>query len=98
MKRADRSFLIAGHTDNTPVKADATAYHSNWELSVLRATNAVAFLQQAGVPPTQLGAAGSGEHMPDATNDNEKGRKENRRLEIIVMPKLDEIPPLPTTL
>jgi len=96
----NRRFLIAGHTDNVPVaggkgKAKAKArqtYADNWELSSLRALNAVRYLEKVGVNPKQIGAAGFGEHMPHATNDTDAGRAQNRRLEIIVFPKAGEFP------
>lgn len=98
IKTVDRSFLIGGHTDNVPVKVDAARFKDNWELSALRATTAVTFLQGQGVPPTHLGAGGYGEYLPDDTNDTEAGRAENRRLEVIVLPRLDEIPEFPSEL
>lgn len=98
MEDADRNFLVAGHTDDVPVKADAARFTNNWELSVLRATSAVAILTEAGVPAARVGAAGYGDAMPDKPNTTDKGKAENRRLEIIVMPNLDEIPPMPETL
>ncbi len=94
----DRRFLVAGHTDNVAITAKTTAFKSNWELSTLRATTAVEFLVSEGVKPTQLGAAGYGEFLPDSSNDTEAGRSKNRRLEIIVMPRADEIPPMPAAL
>lgn len=98
LRDADRRFLIAGHTDDVPVKAESARFKDNWELSALRATNAVKVLVSAGVPPSVLGAAGYAEWLPDAPNDDDAGRAQNRRLEIIVMPKLDEIPTLPSEL
>jgi chemotaxis protein MotB len=94
----ERSFLVAGHTDNVPVSKKSTRYESNWELSTLRGVSVVQFLQAQGVAPTQLGAAGYGEYFPEASNDTEEGRAENRRTEIIIMPLLSEIPELPSDL
>ena len=93
----DRRFLVAGHTDNVPVKA-SSAFKSNWELSTLRATTAVEFIITKGVKPNQLGAAGYGEFMPEVKNDTDANRAKNRRLEIIVMPNASEIPPMPNDL
>lgn len=92
----ERQFLIAGHTDNVPVSERSTRYKSNWELSTLRGVAVVQVLSVNAVAPTQLGAAGYGEFMPEASNDTEEGRAANRRTEIIVMPLLSEIPELPT--
>ena len=91
----ERSFLIAGHTDNTPVRKYTAKYKTNWELSVLRALGVVVRLQELGVSPGQLAAVGHGEFMPTSENDNDEGRSQNRRTEIIIMPTLDEIPKLP---
>ncbi len=90
----ERQFLIAGHTDNVPVKPTAR-YESNWELSTLRGLAVVKVLGANKVSPTQMGAAGYGEFMPEASNDTEDGRLQNRRTEIIIMPLLSEIPELP---
>ncbi len=84
-----RDFLVAGHTDNVG-KAEA-----NWQLSTARAVNVVEFLQDAGVDPTKLAAAGYGEYDPVASNDTKDGRALNRRIEIIMMPNLEELPSIP---
>ena len=90
----ERRFLVAGHTDNVPVKAGAR-FTNNWELSALRATTAASYLVDQGVDAKQIGAVGFGEHFPDDTNDTDEGKAANRRLEIIVMPRADELPRLP---
>ncbi len=92
----DRNFLVTGHTDNVPIKA--SSYKSNWELSTARAVNVVQYLQDAGVNPGKLAAAGYGEHDPVATNETDEGKALNRRIEIILMPNLDELPALPEDL
>lgn len=91
-----REFLVAGHTDNVPIKSGR--FSSNWELSTARAVKVVEFLQEKGVDPKQLGAAGYGEHDPAASNDTPESRALNRRIEIILMPNLDELPALPADL
>lgn len=83
-----RNFLVAGHTDNVPVRQ---RFSSNWELSTARAVVVVNYMAEQGYPPQQLGAAGYGEFDPVATNDTEEGRQSNRRIEIILMPDLGEI-------
>lgn len=90
----ERRFLVAGHTDNVPVKAGAR-FSNNWELSALRATTAASHLVEQGVQAKQIGAVGFGENFPDAPNDTDEGKATNRRLEIIVMPRADELPRLP---
>jgi chemotaxis protein MotB len=88
----EREFQVAGHTDNVPIKTKK--FPSNWELSTQRAVAVVKFLQQMGVTPTQLSAAGYSEYMPATSNDSEDGKAQNRRIEIILMPNLDELPDL----
>ena len=91
----ERRFMIAGHTDNRPVSDKATAFKTNWELSTQRALGAVYHLERAGVKPNRMAAAGYGEHQPVAKNDTDKNRALNRRTELVILPTLDEIPPLP---
>jgi chemotaxis protein MotB len=85
----DRQFQVAGHTDNVPI---ATAkYPSNWELSTARAVEVIHYLSKQGVRPEQLSAAGYAAVDPVATNDTPEGRKQNRRLEITLQPKISEV-------
>ncbi len=85
-----RDFLVAGHTDNVPIKT--AKYKSNWELSTARAVTMVKTMIEDGYPPKQIGAAGFGEYDPVADNDSPDGKELNRRIEIILMPQLGEIP------
>ena len=79
---------VVGHTDNVPVaKSLQATFPSNWELSVLRATNVVRFLQEVGVPPERMLAAGRAEYDPVASNDTPEGRQKNRRIEIMLIEK-----------
>ncbi len=86
----DREFLVAGHTDNVPV-GQRSRFRSNWELSTARATEVVKLLVEQGVKPDSLAAAGYGEHDPIADNSTLEGRDKNRRLEIILLPKLEDL-------
>lgn len=88
----DREWLVAGHTDNVPIKT--AKFRNNWELSTARAVEVVQFLIQQGMSPSTLGAAGYGEVDPVADNTTEDGRAQNRRIEIVLMPLLGEIPGL----
>lgn len=88
-KNTDIEVLIEGHTDNVPIST--SRIRNNWELSVLRATSIVDILTKAGVDPQQIMAAGRGEHHPVATNASVEGKRLNRRTEIILSPKLDEL-------
>ncbi|MCA9676096.1 MAG: flagellar motor protein MotB, partial [Myxococcales bacterium] len=95
-KFLDRRFLVVGHTDNLPLKG--SVYKDNWELSTARALTVTRFLVQAGMNPANLVAAGAGEHDPAKGNDTAAGRQHNRRIEIVLMPALSELPPLPASL
>ncbi len=88
----DRRFLIAGHTDNTQIRSGR--FKSNWHLSVERAVSVVRFMVEAGFEPKNLGAAGYGEFDPIAPNDTPENLAKNRRIEIILIPDLSELPTL----
>lgn len=90
-KNSDISILIEGHTDNVPYKGN-TQLSGNWDLSTKRATAIVNILREnTSIIPENLTAAGRGEYVPIATNDTREGRAKNRRIEVILTPKLDEI-------
>ncbi|HEY9178361.1 MAG TPA: OmpA family protein [Flavipsychrobacter sp.] len=81
---------VEGHTDNKPIST--AKYPDNWALSVARATTIVRILtEDHSIEPTRVTASGHGEYMPVASNDSEAGRARNRRTEIILEPKLDEL-------
>lgn len=86
----DREFIIAGHTDNVPV-GKRNRFKNNWGLSTARAVEVVQLMIKQGVNPEQLSAAGFGEYDPIADNDTKEGRAQNRRLEIILMPKVVDL-------
>jgi chemotaxis protein MotB len=89
-KNRDIDILIEGHTDNVPIKT--AVYRDNWDLSVARATSIVRILtEEYKIEPIRLTASGKGEFSPRATNETPEGRALNRRTEIILSPKLDEI-------
>jgi len=82
----DRQILVAGYTDNVPVRFNRARYATNWELSVLRATAAVRFLcEKAKVNPKRLAAVGYGEFHPVADNATVAGRAHNRRIELVIL-------------
>lgn len=84
------SVLIEGNTDNVPLNSSSLP-KDNWDLSALRATSMAKILQtQFGVNPNRITAGGRSEYNPKTTNASVSGRAENRRTEIIIMPKLDE--------
>jgi chemotaxis protein MotB len=84
---------VEGHTDNVPLGRGPFA--TNWELSTARALAVVRLLQDAGVDPARLAAAGYGEFQPIASNDTPEGRSENRRIEIVLAPA--DAPPADAT-
>lgn len=86
------SFIrVEGYTDNVPIKNPA--YKSNWDLSVLRASNvAQIIIDQAQINPERVSVVGYGEYRPKGDNHTEKGRLDNRRVDILVLNKeLNEI-------
>jgi chemotaxis protein MotB len=86
----NRDFLVAGHTDNVPIKT--RRFPSNWELSAARAVKVVRFMQRQGVDPKHLAAAGYSAHDPVGDNTKDDGRRANRRIEIVLMPNIEELP------
>jgi len=87
----DISVLIEGHTDNVPYTGTGQIT-GNWDLSTKRATAIVNILNEnSRINPETLTAAGRGEFAPIATNDTAEGKAKNRRIEVILTPKLDEI-------
>ncbi|MFD2434028.1 flagellar motor protein MotB [Mesonia maritima] len=87
----DISVLIEGHTDNVPYGGSG-ALQDNWDLSTKRATSIVHLLQEnANIDPTRLTAAGRGEYAPIASNNSPEGKAKNRRIEVVLTPKLDEV-------
>lgn len=90
-KNTDINVLIEGHTDNVPLKGSGEM-KDNWDLSVLRATSVVKILLANGdVAPVRLTPAGKSEFMPVDKGNSAEARKKNRRIEIILTPKLDEL-------
>lgn len=89
----DISVLIEGHTDNDKIIGNiGGGIESNWDLSTKRATAIVNILgENSGIQKKNLTAAGRGEFAPIMSNDTPEGKAKNRRIEIILTPKLDEI-------
>lgn len=85
----DLDILVEGHTDAVPISTPE--FKDNWDLSAKRATSVVRLLQSKfGVDPERMTAGGRGEFEPQSGNNSRAGRKQNRRTEIIVTPKLDQ--------
>ncbi len=85
----DYDVLVEGNTDNVPISRQNI--RNNWDLSCLRASSVVQYLQNNyGIDPKRLTAGGRGEYNPLTGNDSELGKQRNRRTQIIITPKLDQ--------
>ncbi len=90
-KNTDINVMVEGHTDNVPFKGKGDA-KDNLDLSVMRATSiAKVLLENKGVSQSRVVAAGRGDSAPVVKNDTPENRAKNRRSEIILTPKLDEL-------
>ncbi len=97
-KRDDLAVTVEGHTDNDPfrvkpeVDTRLITVRDNWDLSVMRATSVVRVLtEENGLDPKRVTASGRGEYYPKADNATVEGKAMNRRTEIVLLPKLDEV-------
>ncbi len=87
----DINVMVEGHTDNVPMKGSGNI-KDNWDLSALRATSIIKILtSNKEVDPKRLTAAGRGEYFPIDASNTPEARRKNRRTEIILTPKLDEL-------
>jgi chemotaxis protein MotB len=90
-RNPDINVLIEGHTDDVPLRP-GSQIRDNWDLSVLRATAIVRILMSnSSIDPRRLTAAGRGEYMPIDPAKTAEARRKNRRTEIILTPRLDEL-------
>ncbi len=78
-----RIIRVEGHTDDVPTDPKGP-FPSNWELSLARALAVVKHLQDQGVDPTIMSAAGYGQYQPIAPNDTAENKSRNRRIEIVL--------------
>ena len=77
-------IIVEGHTDNIPIRT--SRFKSNWDLSAGRACEVLRFLiQEGGVNPERMAAAGYGEEKPLVPNDTKENRQKNRRVEILIL-------------
>ena len=87
LKKIPNQVVVEGHTDNRPI--NTPQFPSNWELSVHRATSLLRYLvEKDHLDPARFAAAGYGEFAPLASNDDEAGRRLNRRVDIVIKPLL----------
>ncbi len=84
----DLNVGIEGHTDNVPIKH--SGWKTNWELSSHRALSVLYYATEHGVNPLRLAATGYGEYHPVGSNDAKEGQQKNRRVEIVILPKVDK--------
>jgi chemotaxis protein MotB len=87
---SDLNVGVEGHTDNEPIRH--SGWKSNWQLSSGRALSVLQYLTENGVAPERLSAIAYGEYRPVASNDTKEGRQKNRRVEIVVLPKVVKQP------
>ncbi|WP_046757576.1 OmpA/MotB family protein [Kordia jejudonensis] len=87
--KPDFECMVEGHTDNVPYKKGDVLL-DNWDLSVKRSTSIIRVLQDLGVNPQQLIAAGRSSYVPLVENDTPANRATNRRTRIVVLPKIDQ--------
>lgn len=80
--------MVEGHTDNVPYRKEPLL--DNWDLSVKRSTSVIRVLQELGVNPAQLIAAGRADYVPLVDNNTAENRARNRRTRIVVLPKIDQ--------
>jgi chemotaxis protein MotB len=84
LNKIDNYVRVEGHTDNIPI--NNSDFHSNWQLSSVRASNVVEFLINYGeISPNRLSAVGYGEYRSIADNNTEEGRAKNRRVDILIL-------------
>lgn len=87
--KPEMEILVEGHTDNVPIKRDC--FKDNWDLSASRATAIARVLQNDyNVAPSRITAGARSEYVPLADNDTAEGRSTNRRIRIVILPKLDQ--------
>jgi chemotaxis protein MotB len=86
LSRTPYDLRVEGHTDNIPIHN--AQFDSNWELSTTRASSiARLFLKEKLIAPERLSAAGYAEYHPVAGNETAEGRAENRRVDLVVLPR-----------
>jgi chemotaxis protein MotB len=90
LRDRDVDIRVEGHTDDQPVRSGR--YRSNWELSTARATNVMLVLVGEGLSPQRVSVSGYGEFRPIATNSSDDGRKQNRRVDLVITAIIPEAP------
>ena len=86
----DKRWQVAGHTDDDPIHTDR--FPSNWELAAARAIGVTKAMVEGGVPADRISAASYAAFQPIAANDSKEGKAANRRIEIVMVPDLSQMP------
>lgn len=86
----DRRYQVEGHTDDVPIQT--AKFPSNWELASARSVGVVKAMVEAGLSPERLSAASFSQYHPVSANDDKAGKAANRRIEIVVVPDLSQLP------
>lgn len=89
LSNSDLEIVVEGHTDDVPIHNGTNK--DNWDLSVHRATTVTREMIDNGISPKRIIAGGRGEYKPVDSNESAEGRKQNRRTEIVLAPKLDKL-------
>lgn len=89
-RKDDRDFQVEGHTDSDPIASDR--FPNNWYLGAARAITVVEFLVDHGMKPEQVSAASFGQYAPDVPNNSAANKAKNRRIEIVLLPDLSDLP------
>ncbi|AMM50106.1 cell envelope biogenesis protein OmpA [Rufibacter sp. DG15C] len=87
----DVNVVVEGHTDDVPIAKGTAGMQDNWDLSVMRATEITRILTDAGVAPQRVTPSGRSKYVPVDPGTSADARQKNRRTEIILTPKLDEL-------
>jgi chemotaxis protein MotB len=90
LKDDAHAIQVEGHTDNVPIST--SLYPSNWELSSVRASSVVRLFIEQGVAPARMTAIGHGANRPVDGNDTPEGRLRNRRVQLMIMSNLPDVP------
>ncbi|MBJ6119720.1 OmpA family protein [Pontibacter sp. BT310] len=90
-EQQDVNVVVEGHTDDVPIARGTVGMQDNWDLSVLRATEITRILTQSGVAPERVTPSGRSLYVPLENTKTKEARQKNRRTEIILTPKLDEL-------
>ena len=84
-KKGFKELRVESHTDSIPVQTKRDKYPTNWELAAHRATEVVRYFISKGAPPDKLVAVSYGDSRPIASNSTKEGRKQNRRIELVIV-------------